>query len=219
MTLSQTEENYIKSIHTLTQEEPDGTSTNAVAEKLIIKPATVSAMLIKLKEKKLIHYEKYGKIRLTSAGLKTAMQVIRKHRIWESFLVDKLGFAWDEVHEVAEQLEHIQSEKLVDKLDALLGYPKADPHGDPIPDKDGKMPVINKKQLSEIPVGRQCSVVGTKDSSPAFLKYLTQMQIEISTIIKVIDLVEFDNSMLLEVNGKRFTASNKVAENLWVSAG
>ena len=124
MTLSQTEENYIKSIHILTQEEPEGTSTNAVAEKLIIKPATVSAMLIKLKDKKLIHYEKYGKIRLTTLGLKTAMQVIRKHRIWELFLVDKLGFAWDEVHEVAEQLEHVQSEKLVDKLDALLGYPK-----------------------------------------------------------------------------------------------
>jgi DtxR family transcriptional regulator, Mn-dependent transcriptional regulator len=215
--LSQTEENYIKTIHTLTQEEPEGTSTNATAEKLDLKPATVSAMLVKLKDKKLIHYEKYGKIRLTVLGLKTAMHVIRKHRIWELFLVDKLGFAWDEVHEVAEQLEHIQSEKLVDKLDALLGYPKADPHGDPIPDKDGKMPVFNKRALSEIGPGKQCTVVGTKDSSPAFLKYLTQMQIRLTTVIKVLDLVEFDNSMLLEINGKKLTVSNKVAENLWVS--
>ena len=218
MTLSQTEENYIKAIHTLTQEDLEGTSTNAVADKLEIKPATVSAMLIKLKDKKLIHYEKYCKIRLTVTGLKTAMHVIRKHRIWELFLVDKLGFAWDEVHEVAEQLEHIQSEKLVDKLDALLGFPKVDPHGDPIPDKDGRMPVISKKPLSEINTGKQCKVVGTKDSSPAFLKYLTQMQMELSTKIKVLELVEFDSSMILEVNGKKVTVSSKVAENLLVSS-
>lgn len=217
MTLSQTEENYIKAIHTLSQDEAEGTSTNAVAEQLALKPATVSAMLIKLKDKKLIHYEKYGKIRLTTAGLKTAMQVIRKHRIWELFLVDKLGFAWDEVHEVAEQLEHVQSEKLVDRLDALLGFPKVDPHGDPIPDKDGKMPVVNKRQLSDIAPGKLCKVVGTKDTSPAFLKYLTQMQIELSTRIKVLELIEFDSSMMLDVNGKKITVSNKVADNLWVS--
>jgi DtxR family Mn-dependent transcriptional regulator len=155
--LSFTEENYLKTLISITlKEESRGEAgTNELAEKLGLKPSTVNDMLKKLKEKKLIEYEKYGKIKLTDEGYKIGIYIIRKHRLWETFLVEKLKFSWDEVHELAEELEHIQSEKLIDKLDEFLGFPAHDPHGDPIPQRDGIIKQRSLFLLSELVDGQK----------------------------------------------------------------
>lgn len=216
--LSQTEENYLKSLLRISiDNDVNEVGTNELAFALGLKPATVNDMLKKLREKKLVSYEKYGKISLTDSGRKLAVDILRKHRLWETFLYQKLEFSWDEVHEVAEQLEHIQSEKLIDKLDKLLDFPKFDPHGDPIPSKAGEIHIQHKTTLSEIADGVTCKMVAVRDNSSSFLQYVVKVGLGINNEIKVISKQEFDSSMVIEVNGIQSNVSQKFAENIFVN--
>lgn len=216
--LTQTEENYLKALFSLTETEEGKTEagTNELAAVLNVKPATANDMLKKLKEKKLISYEKYGKISLMAAGRKLAVEVVRKHRLWETFLYEKLEFTWDEVHEVAEQLEHIYSPKLIEKLEKFLDYPELDPHGDVIPNAKGEMKMPARKTLSQWPVGKTCKLVAVKDNSASFLQYVVQVGLGLSSKIKVVARQSFDGSLEIEVNGRRSSVSQKFAENLYV---
>jgi DtxR family Mn-dependent transcriptional regulator len=215
--LSFTEENYLKAILKIYFENSSNEAgTNELAAILALKPATVNDMLKKLKEKTLVEYKKYGKISLTTDGKKIALDIVRKHRLWETFLYKRLEFSWDEVHEVAEQLEHIKSEKLVDKLDKFLDYPEFDPHGDPIPNKDGYIKTQHKLTLSEISVGRSCKMVGVKDNSSPFLQYVVKVGLGINNEIKVLSIQDYDFIMVIEVNGQQSIVSQKFAENIFV---
>jgi len=216
--LSFTEENYLKVLFKLTQENAnEEAGTNELAVNLGVKPATANDMLKRLKEKKLIDYEKYGKITLTNIGKKNAVKVVRKHRLWETFLYEKLNFAWDEVHEVAEQLEHIQSEKLLEQLDKFLGYPKFDPHGDPIPDTNGKMSALKAMLLSEGVINKKYKLVGVCNHSSAFLQFLDKTGLSINNSIEVKEIQTFDKSMRVVINNKDQTIlSNEVTQNLLV---
>lgn len=213
--LSLTEENYLKALIKLTVEKDRREAgTNELAALLDVKPATANDMLKKLKEKHLVTYEKYGKINLTGEGKKRGIDVVRKHRLWETFLFEKLGFSWDEVHEVAEQLEHIQSAKLVDKLDEFLDHPRYDPHGDVIPTARGEMVALSKKTLAQEEVGHTCRMVGVKDNSAAFLQYVDRVGLKMNSPVKVIARQSYDDLIELEVNGKRSSVSPKFAENI-----
>lgn len=215
--LSYTEENYLKALLHLTMEiDNTEAGTNDIAAELDVRPATANDMLKKLKEKNLINYEKYGKSSLTKEGKKLAVEVVRKHRLWETFLFEKLDFTWDEVHEVAEQLEHIQSAKLVDKLDKFLNYPAFDPHGDAIPTARGDMKPAIKKTLNEEEPGHTCTMIGVKDNSAAFLQYVDRVGLSIKQKIKVLSKQPYDELMEIEVNGKRSNVSPKFAENIVV---
>lgn len=174
-----------------------------IAEKLMINPASVTEMLRKLQEKKLIEYTRTVGARLTKEGMKAAIKVIRKHRLWETFLVGHLNFKWDEVHEIAEQLEHIQSDKLLDELAAFLGEPDFDPHGDPIPDKNGKMPILKSKMLAEATIGKKVRVVKVADNTASFLKYLDKQGIALADTIIVTEIQDFDQSLLVQLKGKK----------------
>ena len=164
----------------------------------------------------MVDYEKYGKIALTAKGKKMAIEIIRKHRLWETFLYQKLGFSWDELHEVAEQLEHIQSDKLVDKLDKFLGFPEFDPHGDPIPNKKGEIKVRHKKTLMDVPAGGSCKMVAVKDNSSTFLQYVVKVGLGLNDQIKVVAVQPYDALVEIEVNGIRSSVSSKFAENIFV---
>ncbi len=215
--LSFTEENYLKALFKITIDNSVvEVGTNDLALHLDVKPATVTDMLKKLKEKKLINYQKYGKIGLNDAGEKIALEILRKHRLWETFLYQKLDFNWDEVHEIAEQLEHIKSAKLINKLDAFLDFPQFDPHGDPIPTEQGELKVIYKKTLSEVAVGETCKLVAVKDNSAAFLQYVVKVGLGISSIVKVVARQDFDAMMQIEVDGAVHHVSEKFAENIFV---
>jgi DtxR family Mn-dependent transcriptional regulator len=215
--LSYTEENYLKALLKISFAHVDlGVGTNELATVLAVKPATANDMLKKLKEKELVDYEKYGKIRLTASGKKRGIDVIRKHRLWETFLYKKLEFSWDEVHEVAEQLEHIQSEKLVDKLDKFLDYPEFDPHGDPIPNKKGELKVQFKKTLADVAVGSSCKMVAVKDNSSSFLQYVVKVGLGINNEILVVSKQDYDALMVIKVNGVKSSVSQKFAENIFV---
>jgi len=217
MMLSFTEENYLKALQKIVLESCiEKVGTNELATALLLKPATVNNMLKKLKEKELVHYEKYGKINLTKTGRKKALDIIRKHRLWETFLYEKLEFNWDEVHEVAEQLEHIKSEKLVDKLDKLLEYPDFDPHGDPIPNKKGEVKVQVKKTLSDVAVGSSCKMVAVKDDSSSFLQYVIKVGLELNSEIVVVSKQEYDAITVIEVNGLESIVSQIFTENILV---
>ncbi|MCF3109531.1 metal-dependent transcriptional regulator [Niabella sp. CC-SYL272] len=216
--LSNTEENYLKALLYLTSEDSGKkeAGTNDLAIHLGLKPATVNDMLKRLKEKEYVSYKKYGKISLTRSGKDIAMFVMRKHRLWETFLCEVLEFSWDEVHEVAEQLEHIQSDKLTERLDKFLNYPDYDPHGDPIPKPNGKMPSRATTLLSSVAVQQSCTVAAVKDTSPVFLQYLEQLSIGIGTKIKVLEKISFDGSMTLLVEKDKLTVSEKFANSLLV---
>lgn len=210
------EENYLKTIYHLTLGEEGGVHTNSIANRMETKASSVSDMLRKLAEKELVNYKKYQGVTLTPSGLHQAKMIVRKHRLWEVFLVDKLAFTWDEVHDVAEQLEHIQSEKLVNRLDDFLGNPTEDPHGDPIPDAQGNIVKIEKQLLSELAPG-QCGIcVGVKDSSAEFLQYLSKRDIELGTLICIDSKEEFDLSMTIKIGDTALTISPKIASNLYV---
>jgi DtxR family Mn-dependent transcriptional regulator len=215
---SNTEENYLKALFQITIESGSKmeAGTNEIAAHLGVKPATVNDMLKKLKAKKLIQYEKYGKSSLTKSGKKIAIEVVRKHRLWETFLFQKLAFSWDEVHVVAEQLEHIQSKKLIDKLDAFLDYPAFDPHGDTIPNAKGELAITIKKTLLEEKIGHQCKMIGVKDNSAAFLQYVNKLGLSINQTIKVVSRQPFDDLIEIEVNKKINSISPKFAENIIV---
>jgi DtxR family Mn-dependent transcriptional regulator len=214
--MTYSEENYLKVIYHLSLTANKGITTNSIANVMESKPSSVTDMVQKLADKELVTYKKYQGVSLTDKGRLSALMIVRKHRLWEVFLVDKLNFAWDEVHDVAEQLEHIKSEKLTDKLDEYLGFPTEDPHGDPIPDKHGKIAKVEKQLLSEIEVGRKALCVGVKDSSSAFLQYLDKQQISLGSTLQVVAKEHFDLSLTLLIDKKEVTVSNKIAGNLFV---
>ena len=217
MQYSYTEENYLKSIYHLCDATIGNyTSTNHIATYMKIKPATVTNMLQKLKEKKLITYKPYSKVILNKSGKLVALQVIRKHRLWEVFLVKKLAFTWDQVHDVAEQLEHIQSAELIEKLDAFLQYPNIDPHGDPIPNADGELIQIPTKKLSEIKIGQSCKVVAVADSSIELLRYLSEINIELGTKIILKNKIEIADTLIIKTQNKIIHISLKIANQISV---
>lgn len=211
------EENYLKAIFHLSNDFKKGISTNSIAEKLDTKASSVTDMIKKLADKKLVNYQKYQGVKLTEFGRETAGKIVRKHRLWEVFLVEKLDFSWDEVHEVAEQLEHIQSVKLIEQLDAFLKFPKRDPHGDPIPDKNGHLKPINKRLLSELNIGEEGTCIGVNDSSAEFLQFLDKNNIKLGDRIKVLDFESFDASLTIDVNGKQLSVSKKIGNNLYIN--
>lgn len=214
--LTLAEENYLKTIFHLEQEDSEPISTKSIAEKMETKPSSVTDMVQKLSEKDLVIYQRYKGTNLTSEGRKRAANVIRKHRLWEVFLVDKLHFKWDEVHEIAEQLEHIQSKELIRRLDDFLGNPDFDPHGDPIPDADGNMRRTSKKLLSELNKGQSGICIGVKESSSEFLQFLNKKNIEIGTRITVMGKEFFDDSMVIQIGDENSFISSKIAENLFI---
>ncbi|MCL4638002.1 MULTISPECIES: metal-dependent transcriptional regulator [Olivibacter] len=216
--LSITEENYLKVLLHIAEDSngQQEAGTNQIASQLHVRPATATDMLKKLKEKGLVDYQKYGKISLTDQGRAHAIAVVRKHRLWETFLFDKLGFSWDEVHEVAEQLEHIKSEKLIERLDKYLGCPQFDPHGDAIPSAKGVLVTEKRKTLAEATLGSKKKVNAVKDNSPEFLQYVSQLGIAIGDPILIKKRFAFDGSMEIEIDGKTTTISQKVAENIFI---
>lgn len=215
--LSFAEENYLKAIYHLSSAGQKQVNTNAIADRLNTKPASVSDMIQRLSEKGVITYIKYQGVNVTEEGTKRALSVIRKHRLWEVFLVNKLNFHWDEVHEVAEQLEHIHSSLLISRLDEFLGNPKFDPHGDPIPSEEGIISTKPRVILSGLSRGTNSQLVSMIDTGTAFLNYLDKIDMKIGAKIKILDSIEFDGSMEIEVDtDKSITISKQVAENLLV---
>ncbi|OBX23493.1 MULTISPECIES: metal-dependent transcriptional regulator [Bizionia] len=211
-----TEENYIKAIYHLGKQGREIVNTNALAEAMNTKASSATDMIRKLAEKDYANYKKYKGVTLTESGKKIAINIIRKHRLWEVFLVEKLNFTWDEVHDLAEQLEHIKSQKLIDELDAFLGHPTHDPHGDPIPDKHGAITFVEKIILSQALEHQKYSCLGVNDSSSEFLQYLNKNDIGLGSIIEVMHIEPFDKSISIKANGKLLTVSQSVAKNLYL---
>lgn len=214
-----TEENYLKAIyHLSTSKEGVSVSTSELAESTQTRAASVSDMLRKLSDKGYINYVKYQGVTLTDEGLKIALKVIRKHRLWEVFLVEKLGFGWDEIHELAEQLEHIESRELTKRLDAFLGNPKFDPHGDPIPDASGNLPIVESVRLSTAPLSKELTIMGVLEDSAPFLQHLDRLELNLGLKLKVIDQSDFDKSIEVEMHtGKHQRLSHTVAQNILVN--
>ncbi len=210
------EENYLKAIYHLESGSKKGISTNAIAKSLETKASSVTDMIKKLSEKEVVLYIKYQGVTLTEFGRKTAANIVRKHRLWEVFLVEKLNFSWDEVHDVAEQLEHIKSPKLINQLDALLGFPTHDPHGDPIPDKEGNVNTIDKILLSTLHKDESGFCVGVNDSSSEFLRFLDKKKITLGKKITVLEKEDFDDSLSIEIDGEKLSISKKIANNLYI---
>lgn len=217
MNYSVSEENYIKTIFHLQKKEGTVT-TNELAGELRTRPASVTDMMKKLKLKKLLNYQPYQGFRLTTEGNKVALGIIRRHRLWEYFLAEKLKFTWDEVHEVAEELEHVSNKKLIDKLDAYLGFPKNDPHGDPIPDANGKIEAGKKIRLTEIPLNTPCMVAGVSNQSGDILELLEHKKLRIGTPLEVRRRFDFDQSLEIKT-GKQtiITISRELAENILIT--
>ncbi|GAA4085844.1 metal-dependent transcriptional regulator [Mucilaginibacter panaciglaebae] len=209
------EENYLKAIYHLSLNDLS-VSTNQIAAALCTKAASVTDMVRKLADKELINYEKYQGVTLTAVGEKIALQIICKHRLWEYFLVEKLNFKWDEVHEMAEELEHISSVELIDRLDKFMDYPKHDPHGDPIPDREGKFKKHELRPIASLKLNEVGIISGVRDHTPGFLQYLEKQQLTIGKKIKVTDIIEYDNSMILQVEGTITHISREVAKNLLI---
>jgi len=211
---STSEENYIKAIYHL---EKDGkVNTSAVAEYLQTKDASVTDMLKKLKAKKILDYKPYYGFQLNAEGKIQALKIIRRHRLWESFLSEKLAFSWEEVHEIAEQLEHINHPKLIDKLDQFLGFPPTDPHGDPIPDANGKIKEMTYQNLHQVPLQKQVIVSQVIDQSQAMLELLNHKEIGIGTTLVVRKRFEFDHSIEIEINNQMLTTiSGELANNIY----
>ena len=210
------EENYLKAIFKLSGKQKASVSTNAIAEELETKASSVTDMIKKLTEKGFVNYQKYKGTSLTKKGHETAVHIVRKHRLWEVFLVKKLNFQWDEVHDVAEQLEHIKSSKLVEHLDTFLGFPQYDPHGDPIPNKNGEFPKSFSAPLIDLAAGNKGQVVGVSQDNPAFLQYLDKLEIQLGSKIQVIEKVEFDQSLEVKINEKATHISSEVAKNILI---
>lgn len=216
MSFSTSEENYIKSIYHLQQAQGIVT-TNELAAATQIKPASVTDMVKKLKTKKLIHYQPYQGFKLSEQGNKLALTIIRKHRLWEYFLVHKLEFGWDEVHDIAEQLEHINSSTLIEKLDAFLSFPKFDPHGDPIPDINGKMEARRQINLTELKLNVEAEVSSVGSQSTELLDLLKHKSITIGTVLQVIRKFSFDNSIEIRIADiPPFSISQQLAQTLFV---
>jgi len=216
--ISLTEENYLKAIFKLSDDGAKPVLTNELAALMHIRAATVTDMLKRLANKNLIAHEKYHGVEITKQGKAEALKIVRKHRLWETFLVEKLNFSWDEVHEVAEQLEHIQSPLLIEKLDEFLKYPRQDPHGEPIPDKYGKMLEISQIPLSECQSKKHTTVSAVRNDSPTFLKYLSKIGVRLGSKISVLNKTEFDGSQEILIDGKKKAfLSRDAAENVLVN--
>ncbi|HEY6064346.1 MAG TPA: metal-dependent transcriptional regulator [Chitinophagaceae bacterium] len=214
---STSEENYIKAIYHLQGGEATVT-TNELARELKTKPASVTDMMKKLKTKKLLHYQPYQGFRLSQEGSKVALGIIRRHRLWEYFLSEKLKFSWDEVHEVAEHLEHVSSKKLIDKLDEFLGFPRVDPHGDPIPDTHGKIKINQQVCLAGMTINKPAMVCHVADQSTEMLELLEHKHISIGTRLEVKRKFDFDHSMEIKIRLQpSFTISEQLAKNIFVS--
>ena len=210
------EENYLKSIYHLSQ-GTENVSTNQLAALLNTKASSVTDMLKKLADKALINYTPYQGVSLTPDGEKIAVHIIRKHRLWEYFLVEKLNFKWDEVHEMAEELEHISSRELIDRLDKFMGYPRQDPHGDPIPDSNGRFKLNELKPISAAGVDDTGIISGVRDHSAPFLQYLEKQELTIGKSVKILELIEFDHSIILLMEDKKIHISREVANNLLIA--
>ena len=210
------EENYLKAIFHLQTEMEGGVSTSRLSEFMETKAASVTEMLKKLADKLLVHYRKYYGVNLTETGEKHALLIVRKHRLWEYFLVERLNFNWDEVHDVAEQLEHIKSPKLVEELDRFLGHPTHDPHGDPIPDAKGNLPQTARVKLSQLQEGDFAVCKGFDDTSSPFLQYLAKQRIGLNTRFEILALESFDGSMTVRIDREEKLLSKMVTENIYV---
>ena len=216
MNFSTSEENYIKGIYHL-QQETGLVNTNSLAAEMQTRAASVTDMLKKLKAKKILQYERYKGFKLNEAGKKAALDVVRKHRLWEFFLVEKLKFDWDKVHPIAEELEHISSDELIQRLDNFLGNPSFDPHGDPIPDRHGKIPVINQQSLSDIPLKKTVTVSSVSNQTAQMLEMLKHYNIALGTQIMVLKKFEFDGSLEIKVlKQSACIISEQVAKNVFV---
>lgn len=214
MPLSQTEENYLKAVYKIAESDQGSVSTNAIAKMMNTSAASVTDMIKRLSEKEYVDYKKYYGVELTKLGRDTATLLIRKHRLWETFLVSKLNFSWEEVHDVAEQLEHIQSEKLIQRLDEFLAYPKFDPHGDPIPSPDGKFTLRSQTILADMNVGDQGHVIAVKIHDTPFLQHLNQIGIQINTPLKIVSKQDYDQSTTVLINQNPVQLSEKVANQI-----
>lgn len=217
--LTLSEEDYLKTIYQLASINhfKEGVGTNEIAQKINISAASVTDMLRKLAQKSFIHYVKYQGVTLTEAGKEHAILVIRKHRLWETFLVNKLKFRWDEVHEIAEQLEHIQSVLLINRLDEFLDFPAYDPHGEPIPNEKGEFKPQNRITLQEAPVGAPLAVIGVEQDSSSFLQYLNKIKVNIGTGLRVLERIDYDASLEIEIETqKTLMISREVSENIYV---
>ncbi len=209
---TETVENYLKTIYNLSSDNTLVVTNQQLADKLNINPASVTEALRKLHELKYVIYEKSYGTRLTAAGAKMALGIVRRHRIWETYLVKELGFGWDEVHVVAEELEHIKNDKLINKLAEILGNPVYDPHGDPIPDAKGKIQKSNFIKLSEVKIKSNYKIMGVTDHSTAFLKYLDKHHLIIGASISIKSIEEFDGSIILVCQKKEINISPKAAD-------
>ncbi|RZA03482.1 MAG: metal-dependent transcriptional regulator [Sphingobacteriaceae bacterium] len=210
------EENYLKSIYHLSL-NAESVSTNQIAASLNTKAASVSDMLKKLADKALVNYAKYQGVTLTPTGEKIAVNIIRKHRLWEYFLVEKLNFKWDEVHEMAEEMEHISSKELIDRLDKFMDYPRHDPHGDPIPDSNGNFKPNELIAVVEVKADTKGIISGVRDHSAAFLQYLEKQQLTIGKKIIVTEVIDYDQSMIIQSDNKSIHISREVANNLLIA--
>lgn len=210
------EENYLKAIFYLSQGAANGVSTNALAQRMETKPSSATDMVKRLAEKQLVNHAPYQGVKLTPAGRDVAVRTIRKHRLWEVFLVEKLRFGWEEVHDLAEQLEHIQSAELTNRLDAFLNHPRFDPHGDPIPDKNGNFPNHERESLVGLAPGQVVIIAGVRDTAPEFLQFLDRHGIGLGCAMEVLATHAFDQSVEVLVNDKNLILSRTAAENLFV---
>ena len=216
-TISYTEENYLKVIFKLSSDTNKSASTNAISKLVKTSAASVTDMLKRLSEKGLINYVKYKGVNLTASGTKIATTLVRKHRLWEVFLVEKLSFSWDEVHDIAEELEHIPSEELIDRLDQYLGHPKFDPHGDPIPDAEGNFTFRKQITLAEMEVGEAGIVVGVQEHSSPFLQYLDRLKLQLGVKIKLLEKFEYDESIRIIIGeDNEQILTQKVSQNLFI---
>lgn len=215
--LSRTEENYLKAIYKVSEKENGKVNTNAIAAITETSAASVTDMLKRLAEKDLILYEKYKGVTLTKEGGQKATNLIRKHRLWEYFLVEKLDFSWAEVHDIAEELEHVQSDHLIEKLDAYLDHPKYDPHGDPIPNADGKFTIRAQRSLDSFEVGDSAILLGVKEHDRDFLNYLNELEIALGVKLEILEKQKYDGSIRIKVNDRlEHLISAKVSKNLLV---
>jgi len=216
---STSEENYIKAIFHL-QSEDGNVTTNELADSLHTKPASITDMMKKLKSRKLVHYQPYQGFRLSSEGRKVALGIVRRHRLWEFFLSEKLKFNWEEVHDVAEHLEHVSSKKLIDKLDEYLGFPKFDPHGDPIPDINGKMESPKQLSLAEWPLNKPAIVCQVMDQSAELLELLQHKKISIGTRVEIKKRFDYDESVEIKIQKlSPITISGQLAKTIFVNHG
>jgi DtxR family transcriptional regulator, Mn-dependent transcriptional regulator len=213
---SYTEENYLKAIFKLFEKTEKPISTNAIAAEMETSAASVSDMLKRLNDKQLIHYVKYRGVTLTATGNEIATYLIRRHRLWEVFLVEKLDFSWDEIHEIAEELEHINSTKLTNRLEAFLGFPKFDPHGDPIPDEHGNFTTRTQILLSDAPL-KKGIIVGVNEHSTAFLQQLDRLRLVLGTQVELLERFAYDDALIIRIeDGSELTISGKMAQNIYV---